>query len=1273
MADGRPAPLAPSGGDTTAISRAVERTGSASGAGPEGDGGSISSPGSGASIGGSGASLISGVDESSGEAFLRELAHVSEGEVDRAAFAGPAPEFLGTDRFALEAKLGEGGFGAVYKAFDRALSVRVAVKALSRPDPRWLYRFKVEFRALGHLVHPNLSTRYELLNDGGRWFFTMELIEGRDLLEHVRAGGVLDEARLRAALAQLAEGVATLHEAGMVHRDIKPPNVLVDGAGRLVLLDFGLVDDLDPRASMEQDRAGTPKYMSPEQHLGERAGPASDWFTVGLVLHEALTGSLPAVEGPNAALSSAPADLAALCADLLQRDPDARPTGAQILQRLGARERAAKADRPDKPPFVGRVRELAAIHEAERAVVASRQPGWVSIGGESGIGKTSLMERAVDDLRARDPRAVVLRSRCYERESMPFKALDGVADALARLLKRLPAAESQALIPEGMAGLSQLFPVLDRGEAHWPRPAGDEDPRERFRRAAAALRELLGRLSAARPVVLALDDLQWGDKDSADLLAEVLANPGAPALLVIVCHRTGDEQQSPVLTRLSELRDQGAFEGALRDLPLEALTPEEAQQLTRSLARHAGSRTVEGIAREAGGNPLFLVELAQHKITGTSPSLDRALLARIKALPQPARSLLEAVAVAGRPLPLPVALQAAGEAAADPAALAALRAGRLVRRRTTLGAGELEPYHDRIRETVVRALPFDELRSWHQRLARALEDAPARDAERLAQHLFAAGDEARGAKFAALAADQAAGALAFDRAARLYGEALQRGAIADSATRRSLSVRLGDALAGAGRALAAAEAFEAAREGASPDDDAVLLRKIAEQHLRAGSIPRGLERTRDALAAVGIALPRSRTAQLAAWLWARLSLRRRGLSHETRTEDQLPRRDLLRIDAAFLCSVNLSVLEPLNGQLLHARDLRLSLDAGEPKRIARALGAEALLRSYAARGQADAAALLHKARGLSWGLQDPELDATLSTFEAGVAFCGGRLRECCAKAAEAERQFLDGRLGTFLEAAALRFFRQASLFLSGGWSELQHLTTVYRREYERRGDLFKLSASGAQAGWLGPALADDREGLRELLEELDSLRPRLGVELPHSAVEVPRTWAALHAGDGEEAVRLLEALWPRLLASGIFRMHVFQARLLQLRGAASLMAAAQAAAGSARRRALLGRARRDGLDLVKIGLPLSAALGAMLQAGAAAIDADPAAAALLEAAEASLRAQDLTPFAAATRRRRGQLLGGAAGQTLIADADAWLRTKGARTPARIAAMLLPGA
>lgn len=192
-----------------------------------------------------------------------------------------------TDRFVIKDKLGSGGMGVVYRAFDRDRGVDVALKTLRSFDGDALYRFKKEFRALADIVHPNLVSLHELLSIGDEWFFTMELVEGISFLEHVRpylhlrsdtstgertpgsdesSGGDLTSPTLEssagqasvsqrealaaadlladrfvAAVRQLVEAVQAIHQAGKLHRDIKPSNVLVTPDGRVVLCDFGLI------------------------------------------------------------------------------------------------------------------------------------------------------------------------------------------------------------------------------------------------------------------------------------------------------------------------------------------------------------------------------------------------------------------------------------------------------------------------------------------------------------------------------------------------------------------------------------------------------------------------------------------------------------------------------------------------------------------------------------------------------------------------------------------------------------------------------------------------------------------------------------------------------------------------------------------------------------------------------------------------------------------------------------------------------------------------
>ena len=206
-----------------------------------------------------------------------------------------APEPLdwqGTPRYEVRGRIGSGGMGAVYEAFDHDRGQLVAVKTLLRFSPAALYRFKQEFRTLADVVHPNLVHLYELVaTDADHVFFAMELVRGEDFLVHglglegasrarsarpttkILATGDADRTgpyeassppppprpiatspadlpRLRAALTQLVAGVSALHGAGKLHRDIKPSNVLVTPVGRVVLLDFGVAADLS-RALLE--------------------------------------------------------------------------------------------------------------------------------------------------------------------------------------------------------------------------------------------------------------------------------------------------------------------------------------------------------------------------------------------------------------------------------------------------------------------------------------------------------------------------------------------------------------------------------------------------------------------------------------------------------------------------------------------------------------------------------------------------------------------------------------------------------------------------------------------------------------------------------------------------------------------------------------------------------------------------------------------------------------------------------------------------------------
>src|SRR6188768_701762 len=270
-----------------------------------------------------------------------------------------ATEFGYPPRFELEAELGQGSMGVVYRARDRESSTLVALKTLTHIEPSALLRFKNEFRALADISHPHVVQLYEMVSEGDHWFFTMELLDGVDFMRWVRRGPTCDSERLRSALQQLASGVLAIHAAGKLHRDIKPSNVQITSEGRVVLLDFGVVGDLvlgGEKPPSDDPILGTPAYMAPEQARGLPAEMASDWYAVGVMMYEALTGRRP-FDGrprdllfgkpgshpvrPSALAEGVPAELESLCLSLLQHDPKLRPHGAEILACLTEREGAA--------------------------------------------------------------------------------------------------------------------------------------------------------------------------------------------------------------------------------------------------------------------------------------------------------------------------------------------------------------------------------------------------------------------------------------------------------------------------------------------------------------------------------------------------------------------------------------------------------------------------------------------------------------------------------------------------------------------------------------------------------------------------------------------------------------------------------------------------------------------------------------------------------------------------------------------------------------------
>jgi pimeloyl-ACP methyl ester carboxylesterase len=288
--------------------------------------------------------------------FLAEPAAVDGAADDELPSTGSAlPARLGP--YEVLALLGEGGMGVVYRARDPRLEREVAIKVLPRrmaADPAALARFAREARAIAALSHPNIVAIFDFGTDAGVTYAVTELLDGTTL-RALLADGPLPWRRSCEIAAGVAEGLAAAHAKGVVHRDVKPENVIVGAGDRAKVLDFGLAVSARPpvegggggnELTVPGTILGSVGYMSPEQVRGETVGPSSDIFSLGCVLHEMVSGQRPFQRRsavltlaailqddppPLSALASVPSDLAALVAHCLAKDAGERFQSARDL------------------------------------------------------------------------------------------------------------------------------------------------------------------------------------------------------------------------------------------------------------------------------------------------------------------------------------------------------------------------------------------------------------------------------------------------------------------------------------------------------------------------------------------------------------------------------------------------------------------------------------------------------------------------------------------------------------------------------------------------------------------------------------------------------------------------------------------------------------------------------------------------------------------------------------------------------------------------------
>ncbi|WP_437968031.1 protein kinase [Sorangium sp. So ce260] len=1306
--------------------------------------------------------------------------------------------FLGTGRFELRAHLGHGGMGTVYRVHDRELGQDVALKMMHQPGPEQVLRLKSEFRALAGVTHPNLLQLHELFVDEDRCFFTMELVEGKDLLRWIRddlgipgaagqvptaerdtatislspaspapigdaptslarwtpplaplpasappapgaqdgqrgtalAGPVPEQAwaRLRQGLSGLVRGLEALHASGRVHRDVKPANILVSAGDRITLLDFGLVTALrGPSERPPGEIAGTPAYMAPEQVLRGSITRAADLYAVGVILYEALTGALPfsgAVElilyqkvhyapKPARALApDAPADLVDLAMALLAVDPERRPGAEACLAALARGQDGAAgvaavdvARAAPGPPFVGRAAEMAALTRALEEVSEERRQITVHVHGPSGIGKSTMVRELLDGQR-RAGDLLVLQGRCHPAESLPYKALDAAIDGLAAHLEALPAGALSALVPAGARALAQLFPVLAQFPAFLagPAPAAQPDPIALQQQGAAALRDLFHRLAATRLLVLWLDDVQWGDIDSAPLLDQLTREP-APPLLLLLTYRSDERQRSPLLRHLLEAPEGGG--GAPRTIELGALAVDDVAELARAMLGGAGARRagqIEAVIAQSEGNPFIAAEMARYLGARAAEGgagaelapLDVAALvmARVRALDPGSQRLLEIAAVAGKPLERGVALAAAGLDERRRPLVARLRDANLLREIAGDGASALATYHDRIREALLAAMPAGQRAASHRAIAEALEAQGARDHEALAYHFEGAGEPRRAGEHALRAADRAAAALAFEHAAVLYEKGLALSG--DAAGRAGILEKLGDALVNLGRAPEAAERYleAAARIGGPPGEErgVALRRRAAEQYLKAGFIDAGWREMRRTLEALRVPIPGSFAGALAAASWRRLAfLLGRFDARRRAFPAALPAAERPRLDALWTASTSMSMLSPHLADAFRMLHLRRALKVGDASTVCRALAYEASMEAHLGGALLDRSveALVEQVTGLVGRTRDPYDDAWRELTLANVAFTRGQWRSTAEACRRADTLFRERCPGTAWERVTVAIFHHFALAWLGELGELLPRLSELAGDARRRGDMHALCEAYVgepMLAWLAADRGDEAQASAAAAlgrqASLSRRWPEHGYRRQEYAAMIASTYAALYRGDPWAAWAEVLEHWPRLEASFLLPLRCTGLELRWTRARAALAAASTRPRGLRAgswaptrwtERALLDDARAQIRRIERDPLAAGAPIGQLLRAGIARVEGRAGESArALAAAVAGFDRLEMALHREAARLALGQLTGGSAGGAQIRRAEAWMAGQGVVRPRALSAAVAPG-
>ena len=1184
-------------------------------------------------------------------------------------------------RYALRETLGSGSFGVVYRAYDRERACEVAIKALRDIDPRAWSELRGELRARADVHHPNLLQIYGLEVDRDGSFLTMELVEDAvTFVEHLRGGADLPPSelpppplapvvvtRLVHATHALLSALHRLHAAGFVHRDVKPQNVLVNRrTGELRLADFGLAIAWAGPATTPRDGYlyGTPAYVAPELWWGAAPTPAADLYSVGVMLLEALTGRRPdpAASAPIAVPAWVREALGELIPGLLIRDPHRRldTSGACALLRTIA----PTASLPGLPrlvsaAYVGRATE----RERVQALLARPGSARVWIHGPSGIGKSSFIEHTLSSWTSAGAGAVFC-GRCHPQEHVRFRAWDEIAGQLARHLDADRV--DRELAPDEAEALRTLFPVFARAAAEDAAPVAARPPDADLRRLAVrAFRAILTAVSAARRLVIWIDDLQWASADSVALLSDLLERGAGETAWILAYRQDVDADEPAVRTGLRALTLAPAEE---LDLRLGPLARDDVDQLLHNLGlaeRAADARTTALLAVL----PMFAPELVGTPLAD-GEALTTLVERRIAGLDDRRIRVLDTVAASPRPIPWTLLAEAVERPSALFDDFLALRQAGLLRRSSEGAGARVWTYHDLIREARLASMPAP--LEIHGSLVRAYDDHAPDEHEVLAHHLEHLGDTTRAASSRVHAGTQALGQLAFASAAAH----LDRAFALDAAQAASwqLQTRRAECDANRGLARAAGARYEQAarlRQASEGHAATVELRsQAARQLICCGQIDSGYELLRQVMQQLGTRLPRDHLGTLG---WSAALRGRLLLREPTRRADPVPAATRAQLDALWTGCTSLSHINHALADVFMLRHLTLAMQVGDEAHLAKALTfeavAEATIGGALLLRRSDA--LMARAREICERRNDDYDWAWYWTSRMSAAAFAGDWPATLEHAARAGTYYDRRRHGIAWERSVTSIYRAIALAMIGDVPALRAIVHATADDARDRDD--PVALNGVRSGH--PAIlrlyddAPDEPPQSHGGLQRGARWPEADFTSPDYYDLIADAERLLYRGEDAAALARVDRDWKALDRSALLRLRFVGIDARYLRARCALRVAGAPGLHRKLRARLLAVAADELHRITRSAESLSEAYAQAVTAGLIALAGDRHNAILAhERAATAFAARSMRAHALAARRAAAVLRMDSAA---VEHVDAALTGLGAVRPDRLAGTLVP--